>query len=108
MSRKQYVVTLTPEDRGYLARLVSAGKVSARSLARARILLKADTSSGGPSWDDARIAEALDVAVRTVENVRKRLSMRGLKASLVPKPRDCPNQLSKLDGQRLKELAHQN
>jgi transposase len=108
MTQKQYVVTLTAEERAYLSRLVSAGKLSARSLARARILLKADVSSMGPSWEDARIAEAVEVSIRTVEHVRQRFATRGLKASLVQKPPDRSGRLSKVDGQRLKELAHQS
>jgi hypothetical protein len=77
MSRKQYVVTLTPDERESLIRLASAGKVSAQSLTRARILLKADASPQGPGWDDARIAEAFEVSVSTVERVRQRFTKRG-------------------------------
>ena len=108
MSRKEYVVTLTAEERAYLGRLVSAGKLSARSLARARILLKADASPTGPRWKDARIADAVEVSIRTVEHVRERFTKRGLKASLVPKPQDRSGRLSKLDGGRLKELVRQS
>jgi transposase len=108
MPRKEYVVTLTAEERAYLCRLISAGKLSARSLARARILLKADASPTGPSWKDARIADAVEVSVRTVEHVRERFIKRGLEASLGPKSQDRSGRLSKLDGERLKELAHQS
>src|SRR5262245_54040068 len=108
MPRKKYVVTLTSEQRAYLSRLVSAGTLSARSLTRARILLKADISAMGPSWQDARIAEAVEVSVRTVENVRKQFTARGMKESLVRKPQDCPSRPGKLDGQRLQELVHQS
>lgn len=108
MTRKRYVVTLTAEERAYLSRLVSAGKLSARSLARARILLKADASPMGPSWEDARIAEAVEVSIRTVEHVRQRFTTRGLRLSLVQKPPSRPARPPKVDGQRLKELAHQS
>jgi transposase len=108
MSRKEHVVTLTAEERAYLSRLISAGRLSARSLARARILLKADASSLGPRWNDARIADAVEVSIRTVEHVRERFTKRGLEASLVPKPQDRAGRGSKLDGERLKELAHQS
>lgn len=47
--KKRYVVTLTDEERRSLHGLVSSGKGAARKLARARILLKADSSEGGPT-----------------------------------------------------------
>jgi transposase len=108
MSRKEYVVTLTEAERTYLSGLVSSGKGSALSLTRARVLLKADASPAGPGWDDARIAEALEVSVATVERIRRRFTRRGLHAALVRKPQDRPSRRPRLDGQRLQELAHQN
>jgi transposase len=108
MPRKQYVVMLTEADREYLAGLVSSGKASALGLTRARILLKADASAMGPGWDDARIAEALEVGVRTVERVRQRFTRRGLTASLTRKAQDRPSRRPRLDGRRLQELVHQS
>jgi len=98
MPQKKYLVTLTPEERDHLARLTSAGRASALVLTRARILLKADEAEGGPAWDDARIAEALDVGHRTVERVRQRFVERGLDAALRRKPQDRPSRERKLDG----------
>src|SRR5947207_3333130 len=57
---KKYLVTLTAEERELLTGLLSAGKRSALTLTRARILLKADQADGGPAWDDARITAALE------------------------------------------------
>src|SRR3954464_3557575 len=62
---KRYHVTLTPEERAELERMVSAGRAAARKLAHARVLLKADEAEGGPGWGDAQIAEALDVGRST-------------------------------------------
>ena len=70
MPHKKYLVTLTPDERHWLTGLVSAGKRSALTSTRARILLKADQADGGPAWEDAAIAEALDCSARTVERVR--------------------------------------
>jgi transposase len=98
MPQKKYLVTLTSEEREHLARLTSAGKASALVLTRARVLLKADQADGGPAWDDARIAEALDVGHRTVERVRQRFVERGLEAALRRKPQDRPSRERKLDG----------
>ena len=98
MPYKKYLVTLTPEERQRLADLLSAGKRSALTLTRARILLKADQADGGPAWPDDRIAEALDCGVRTVERVRQRFVERGLEAALGRKPQDRPSRERKLDG----------
>jgi transposase len=95
---KKYLVTLTSEERQRLTALLSAGKASALTLTRARILLKADQADGSPAWDDARIAEALDVGHRTVERVRQRFVERGLDAALARKPQDRPSVPRKLDG----------
>jgi transposase len=95
---KKYLVTLTAEERQRLAGMLSAGKASALTLARARILLKADQAEGGPAWPDERIAAALDVSVATVERVRKRFVEHGPEASLRRKPQDRPSRPPKLDG----------
>ena len=60
---KKYIVTLTAGERQHLTGLVSAGKRSALTITRARILLKADQADGGPAWDDARVAEARLIAL---------------------------------------------
>ena len=98
MAKKRYVVTLTEEERGQLQKLISSGKASARKLAHARILLKADSSEGGSGWRDIKISQALDAGVATVERVRKRFVEEGLEAALGRrKPRR--QYLRKLDGE---------
>ncbi len=82
--KKRYVVTLTDEERRSLRGLVSSGKGAARKLTHARILLKTDSSDGGPSWTNAAISEGVDVGTATVERVRKRFVEEGLEAALVP------------------------
>jgi transposase len=98
MPQKRYLVTLTAEERDYLTGLISAGKRSALTITRARILLKADQADGGPAWTDDRIAQALDCGQRTVERVRQRFVERGLEQALGRKPQDRPSRLCKLDG----------
>jgi transposase len=95
---KRYLVTLTAEERRWLTGLVSAGKRSALTITRARILLKADQADGGPAWGDARIAEALDCGRRTVERVRQRFVERGLEPALGRKPQNLPSRARKFDG----------
>src|SRR4051812_37889784 len=78
--------------------MIAAGKAAAKRLAHARILLKADASDGGPAWDDARIAEAVEVSARTVERVRQRFVEQGVEAALVRKKQDRPSRRRSLDG----------
>jgi len=98
MPHKKYLVTLSAEERIWLGRLVSAGRRSALTITRARILLKTDQTDGGPAWEDAAIAEALDCGLRTVERVRQRFVERGLEAALGRKPQDRPSRERKFDG----------
>ncbi len=63
---KKYIVKLSQEEREALQELIVKGQASARKLAHARILLKADSSEGGPGWTDQRIAEAVEVSVATI------------------------------------------
>jgi transposase len=95
---KKYKVTLTAEERQQLSALIAAGKAAARTLAHARILLKADAAPGGPAWADARIAEALEVGTATIERVRQRFVEQGLEAALGRKKQDRPSRPRKLDG----------
>jgi hypothetical protein len=83
---KKYLVTLAPEERQWLAALLSAGQRSAPALTRARILLKADQATGGPAWEGAEIAQAPDRGLRTVERVRRRFVERGPEQALGRKP----------------------
>ena len=95
---KKYKVTLTAEERQSLSDLIAAGKAAAQKLARARVLLKADAAGGGPAWSDARIAEAVEVSVATVERLRQRFVEQGLEAALGRKKQDRPSRPRKLDG----------
>src|SRR6188508_3873933 len=96
---KRYRVTLTAQEREALDGMISRGKVDARKLAHARVLLQADASEGGPAWTDTRIAEAVRVSVRTIERVRQRFVEDGLEAALLP--RSSPRLYGrKLDGEQ--------
>jgi hypothetical protein len=74
---KKYQVTLTPDERQQLQKLITAAKASAKKLAHARILLKADAAKGGPAWSDSRIAKAIEVSTDTVARVRERFVEQG-------------------------------
>jgi transposase len=90
---KRYMVTLTEDERAHLMALTKRGKVAARQLTRAHILLQAD--AGGL---DAAIAAALHVGIATVERVRKRFVEEGLEAALCERRR--PGGRRKLDGKQ--------
>jgi transposase len=95
---KKYKVTLTAAERQQLQNLIAAGQAAALKLTHARILLKADAADGGPAWTDARIAEALEVSVATVERLRQRFVAQGFEAALGRKKPGRPSRERKLDG----------
>jgi hypothetical protein len=83
-----YRVVLTEEQRAELRGLVASGVAPARTLTRARILLKANHGEGGPGWSDAAIAGALDVHPSTVGRVRRQFVTEGMPATLARKRPD--------------------
>src|SRR5262245_25015649 len=88
---KRYLVTPTAEERVHLLQLTKRGKVSARKLTRAHVLLQADAGVL-----DKAIAAALHIGIATVERVRKRFVEEGLDAALSERPR--PGSRRRLDG----------
>jgi transposase len=95
--KDKYVVRLTLAQRRELERMARSGKRSARTLVHVRILLKANAADGGPAWDDAATAEALDCGTSTVARVRKKFAQGGLDAALHRK-KPAGRQYRKLDG----------
>jgi hypothetical protein len=79
---KQFAVRLDDAERAVLTDVIAAGTAPARTQTHARILLKADQGPDGPAWHDARIAEAVEVSVATVERVRRRWAVGGLDDAL--------------------------
>ncbi len=59
---------------------------------------RADASADGPAWIDRRIAEALDVSVRMVEELRKSYVLEGFEATLERKKQCRPSRQPVLDG----------
>ena len=101
--KDKYTVRLTADDRRELDRMARSGKHPARTSVHARILLKADTA-GGPGWDDAAIAGALDCGTRTVARVRKKYAEGGLGSALHRK-KPTGRQYRKLDGRQEARLV---
>lgn len=93
---KKYIVRLSDEERVVCQDVVKRLKGTSEKVKRAQMLLKADAD--GPAWIDARIAEAFDCRVQTVESLRKRLVTEGFEAALERKRRETPPTPRKLDG----------
>src|SRR5260370_42073859 len=74
---QQPAVILTADERTTLETFVHRGKANARTITRARILLK---SADG--WSAAELAAAFDVCEATVTNVRRRFAQGGVEAVL--------------------------
>ena len=102
---KKYIVTLTEQERNELERLLSVGKAAARKLAHARVLLKADAGAHGPALIDAQIAQACELSVRTVENVRLRFVELGFHAALERQKQVRPSRQKLLDGEKEAHLV---
>jgi len=88
---KRYVVELTEEERDQLQVVGKKGKVVARRLRRAQLLLLA-----ADGYTETEIAAALHVGVSTVERIRKRFVEGGIEWALTERPR--PGGTPKLQG----------
>ena len=98
MPNKRYVVKLSQEERDALQEIISSGKRSAKKILRARVLLKADAS-----WPDEKIAEALEVNVRTIERMRQQFVEEGFE-SFLSRRKSKRKYLRKLDGKQEAQL----
>ena len=88
MRKTKYAVALAEGERARLRTLIGRGAAPARTLAHARILLKAHQGEGGPAWTDAAIAGAVEVHPATVARVRRAYVEGGLDAALERKAPD--------------------
>ncbi len=95
----QYVVRLDSKEREQLEGMIRTGSGASSRLLKARILLKADVSTEGCGWDDARIAEALETSHSTVFRTRRQLVEEGLEAALARKQRSTPPHSRIFDGE---------
>ena len=91
MPRKKYLINLSDEEQHELLEITRKGKIKARKMKRAMILLKADEGLSDP-----QIMAAISVSRPTVERIRKRFVEGGLERALNEDPR--PGQQRKLDG----------
>ena len=105
MTAKKFIVELDTAERERLNVLISKGTAPAKTILKARILLKADATEGGPGWLDARIVEALDTNPTMVSRVREQLVSEGLDAVLKRKKRETPPTPAIFDGEAQAKLT---
>lgn len=91
MPAKIYRVNLTAEERQALLDMTSQGRINARKMKRAQVLLRADEG-----LKDEAVMAAVGVSRPMVERTRKRLVEGGLTKALNEDPR--PGAKRKLDG----------
>jgi hypothetical protein len=104
---EQFRVTLSTEERGGWARLISTGRGAARKFCHARLLLLADETAGLCRPEEV-IAGALKTSRRTIECVRRRCVTEGLEAALHPRSQPARPGQVKIKGDiehRLLQLA---
>ena len=104
MANKKFVVKLSGEERGQLREVISKGKSKAKTILKARILLKADQGKRGEGWADEEICRALDTNVTMVARVREKLVTEGIDGVLSRKKRDTPPIEPIFDGKRQAQL----
>ena len=78
-------MNLSADEREQLVALIHKGKRSAQLLTKARVLLKADVSQAGESWNDSRITQALDTSIANILRTRRQLVEAGFEAVLTRK-----------------------
>lgn len=97
---KRYLVRLTGEERAHLEAMLRKGKHGAKTLIKARILLKADVSEAGEGLSDGEIIEQLETSASMVYRVRKQLVEEGFAAVLTRKPHTRPSVPRIFDGEK--------
>jgi len=96
--RPHYRVTLTLQERRELEVLTKTAKTNAKRFLYARALLLCDVGPQGSAWTVADTAEAMGVAPRTIEHLKKRFVEEGLCAALERRQSDKPPREVIFDG----------
>jgi transposase len=94
----RYRVTLTQSERDRLESLSTTGRRAAKTVLYARALLLLDAGDGRPAWLVSDVAQALGMAPRTLERLKRRFVEEGLEASLERKERESPPRKLIFDG----------
>jgi hypothetical protein len=86
MAKKIYHVDLRTEEEDQLMAIVKKRISTSEATKRSNILL-ASNRLGDKHWTDSQISETYLVSTRTIERLRERFVMEGLKVALEGKPR---------------------
>src|SRR5437879_4325371 len=78
----KYIVRMTEEEREYLIELTKTGKVAARKITHARILLRTDISKEKENLKDESIKDLEHISSKTVSRIRQLFVEEGLEAAL--------------------------
>jgi len=103
MPTKKHHIRLSTHEREQLETILRKGKSSAQRQRHTRILLLADTNGPEGGWSDARIAQATQTSIPTIERVRRVCVEHGLERALERKDPDRPYP-RKLDGKAEAQL----
>lgn len=96
MAKRQYIVTLTGDEREHLEKMLQKGKVSGFRMRHAAILLKLDEIPENKEWTGKAIAKAHNTNENSVTQIAKRFVEEGLESALSRKPQE--NRFRKIDG----------
>ena len=98
MPVKKYEVNLSATERKILTKMVSSGKMPARTILRANILLSVD-SSGKKPMTVQEAALAFNTSTTTVQSVRASYAEKGLEVTVERKKRITPPVPAKVTGE---------
>ncbi len=98
MPIQKYEVSLSAEERRLLTKIVKSGKMPARTILRANILLAVDKNGKKPMTVQ-EAALAFNTSATTVQNVRSSYGVKGLDATLNRKKRLTPPVPAKVTGE---------
>lgn len=98
MPIQKYEVSLSAKEREQLTKIVKSGKMPARTIMRANILLASDRNGKRP-MTVREVALAFNTSSTTVQNVRTAYWERGLEATVQRKKRETPPVEAKVTGE---------
>lgn len=98
MPSVKYVIELTEAEKERLLEIVTTGKVPARTILRANVLLASDRNNK-TYMTVAKIAEAYHTTPTTIEKIRAMYENEGLERVLTRKKRETPPVPAKVTGE---------
>lgn len=98
MPIQKYEVSLSAKEREQLTKIVKSGKMPARTIMRANILLASDRNGKRP-MTVREVALAFNTSPTTVQNVRTAYWEKGLEATVQRKKRETPPVEAKVTGE---------